>query len=333
MQKRDKLVDCLKGYACFLVVFGHVIMGIRKSGIAGGGIYGIYLEEFIWTFHVALFMFLSGYVYNITGEWSAKGSRKNFLIHKFLNLGIPYLVFSAIYIIINSNIAGVNNKNALIDILYLWKTPVAQYWFIYALLGLFTLFTVLSGTLRSWQITLTLSALYYLAPIFGVSFGSFGASFSMALVFGLGASVPSLIIDRQKTIIKIIIILFQIFFVSFFVISDLCDLTCVKQISQILGITASIAFVSLLARIQIVEKIFLFICKYSFPIYLLHTIFTAGIRIILFKMGIVCYFIHVLAGIAFGLAIPTITAYLSDKFLFIDFFFYPSKNIKRIKGR
>lgn len=32
MGKHDKWVDCLRGYACLLVVFGHVIMGIRKSG-------------------------------------------------------------------------------------------------------------------------------------------------------------------------------------------------------------------------------------------------------------------------------------------------------------
>lgn len=31
MGVRNKLVDMLKGYACFLVVFGHVIMGIQKS--------------------------------------------------------------------------------------------------------------------------------------------------------------------------------------------------------------------------------------------------------------------------------------------------------------
>ena len=69
--KRDKLVDCLKGYACFLVVFGHVIMGIRNAGIVCPA-YSEKLEMFIWSFHVALFFFLSGYVYNITGEWRRK---------------------------------------------------------------------------------------------------------------------------------------------------------------------------------------------------------------------------------------------------------------------
>jgi len=39
--QRDKMSDLIKGYVCILVVFGHVIMGIRKAGIGtpGGGYY------------------------------------------------------------------------------------------------------------------------------------------------------------------------------------------------------------------------------------------------------------------------------------------------------
>lgn len=94
---RDRFVDQLKGLACFLVVFGHVIMGIRKAGIPTPKSM-VFVEEYIWTFHVPLFMFLSGYVYRLTGGWEAKGTRKKFLLHKLFNLGIPYFVFSSIYI-------------------------------------------------------------------------------------------------------------------------------------------------------------------------------------------------------------------------------------------
>ena len=66
--ERNVLVDKLKGYACFLVLFGHVIMGIRLAGIPIPAFFeGV--EKFIWSFHVALFMFLSGVVYKETGLW------------------------------------------------------------------------------------------------------------------------------------------------------------------------------------------------------------------------------------------------------------------------
>lgn len=29
---RDKTIDCLKGYACLLVVLGHVMLGVRNMG-------------------------------------------------------------------------------------------------------------------------------------------------------------------------------------------------------------------------------------------------------------------------------------------------------------
>ena len=95
--ERNVLVDRLKGYACFLVLFGHVIMGIRLAGIDIPGFF-VGIEKFIWSFHVALFLFLGGVVYKVTGEWKSKKSKWGFLLYKLYNLGIPYIAFSVIYI-------------------------------------------------------------------------------------------------------------------------------------------------------------------------------------------------------------------------------------------
>ena len=75
--KRDKLADALKGYACLLVVLGHVMIGIRT---AGGSIpfFAETAETFIWSFHIDLFMFLSGYVYSVTGASKARAENLNF---------------------------------------------------------------------------------------------------------------------------------------------------------------------------------------------------------------------------------------------------------------
>ena len=99
--ERNLFIDKLKGYACFLVLFGHVIMGIRLSGIDIPNFFWG-LEKFIWSFHVPLFMFLSGTVYRMTGEWRGKKSKPAFIKHKLIGLGIPYVVFSVVYILINS---------------------------------------------------------------------------------------------------------------------------------------------------------------------------------------------------------------------------------------
>ena len=105
--KRNVLVDRLKGYACFLVLFGHVIMGVRLAGIPIPTFFEG-MEKGIWSFHVALFLFLSGVVYKETGGWKSKNTKRKFITHKLWGLGIPYVVFSVVYIAINSLVGQVN---------------------------------------------------------------------------------------------------------------------------------------------------------------------------------------------------------------------------------
>ena len=79
--ERNVLVDRLKGYACFLVLFGHVIMGVRLAGVDSPAFFAG-MEKFIWSFHVALFLFLSGVVYKVTGEWKSKKTKLRFISYK-----------------------------------------------------------------------------------------------------------------------------------------------------------------------------------------------------------------------------------------------------------
>ena len=186
--ERNVLVDRLKGYACFLVLFGHVIMGIRLAGIDIPKLFWG-MEKFIWSFHVALFLFLSGVVYKVTGEWKSKKTKLGFILYKLYTLGIPYIAFSVVYILINSLVGESNTGFAVSDILYIWKTPVAQYWFLYALFFLFCIWTAFSGMIKNWQITLIVVLIGYLAPLFGIPLGSLDVVFYSALAFGIGTFV------------------------------------------------------------------------------------------------------------------------------------------------
>ena len=183
--ERNVLVDRLKGYACFLVLLGHVIMGIRLAGIDIPEFFWG-MEKFLWSVHVALFLFLSGVVYKMTGEWKEKQSKWKFILYKLYTLGIPYIFFSVVYILINSLVGESNTGFAVSDILYIWKTPVAQYWFLYALFFLFCIWTAFSGILKNWQITLIVVLIGYLAPLFGIPLGSLDVVFYSALAFGIG---------------------------------------------------------------------------------------------------------------------------------------------------
>lgn len=328
--ERNVLVDKLKGYACFLVLFGHVIMGIRLAGMNIPSFFeGV--EKFVWSFHVALFMFLSGVVYKETDEWKNKKTKVGFIIHKLLNLGIPYVVFSAIYILINSFVGGTNTHSTASDILYIWKTPIAQYWFLYALFFLFCIWAGLSGILKNWQTTLLAVLIGYLAPLCGLSLGSFDIVFSSALAFGIGTVINFSNLSKLPTISKYIAVSAHVATGVLLITFGKIEEPFVKEIMILFGIYSSIMFISLLANCKIVARFLLFMNKYSFQIYLLHTIFTAGIRIILIRINITQWWIHIILGTVCGIVFSVLASLIAKKIKILNFFFFPVKTYKLMK--
>lgn len=84
-----------QGNACLLVLFGHVLSGVRTTGIPTPAFF-VGVERFLWSFHINLFMFLSGYVFRITGGATAKGSRLRFVGSKVIDLGFLYATFNCV---------------------------------------------------------------------------------------------------------------------------------------------------------------------------------------------------------------------------------------------
>ncbi len=70
MKKRIKWIDICKGFLIVLVVLGHVIASYNNSGISNI----IYETIFsvIYSFHMATFVFISGYLCTINKEKSVK---------------------------------------------------------------------------------------------------------------------------------------------------------------------------------------------------------------------------------------------------------------------
>ena len=322
--ERNVLVDRLKGYACFLVLLGHVIMGIRLAGIDIPEFFWG-MEKFIWSFHVALFLFLSGVVYKMTGEWKGKQSKWKFIFYKLYTLGIPYIVFSVVYILINSLVGESNTGFAVSDILYIWKTPVAQYWFLYALFFLFCIWTAFSGVLKNWQITLIVVLIGYLAPLFGIPLGSLDVVFYSALAFGIGTFVDFKSLTKLRTWAKCLVVILHIITGIIFILLKKIEAPFIKEIMILFGIYSSIMFISILQSCKAMARFLDFVNKYSFQIYLLHTIFTAGTRIILLRLNITQWWIHILLGTAIGLAFSVLAAVIAKKVKCLNFFFFPAK--------
>ena len=86
---RDSFVDQLKGLACFLVVFGHVIMGIRKAGISTPKSM-VFVKEYIWTFSLAIFVCVVLFVVATVCCIASKSLMASFLLLLYLCLNVAY---------------------------------------------------------------------------------------------------------------------------------------------------------------------------------------------------------------------------------------------------
>lgn len=84
MKKRDNTIDVLKGIGIILVVIGHM----DTSQIGGG------IISYIYSFHMPLFFWISGYL-----MYSSKSIKfKEFFIKKFRTIIIPYIIFFVVSI-------------------------------------------------------------------------------------------------------------------------------------------------------------------------------------------------------------------------------------------
>ncbi len=89
LKKRIPELDFIKGIAIFLVVIGHVISQVWS---ASPEIYeNSFIFRFCYSFHMPLFVFISGYICRITMK-----NNRQWLLKRLRRIGIPYLLMTTI---------------------------------------------------------------------------------------------------------------------------------------------------------------------------------------------------------------------------------------------
>ena len=128
----------MKLFACLLVVVGHLYMSMEAGGwIPGNAFYYCFPIQTVYTFHVPLFFVCSGYLYQ------RKKVEHSFRLHlqnikmKFINLGVPYFVFSLVTLILKNVFSDTVNNQAPPIIRTLFVEPIAPYWYLYTLFFIF----------------------------------------------------------------------------------------------------------------------------------------------------------------------------------------------------
>ena len=337
-KERIEWLDYLKSFTCFLVVLGHLMQSLQKAKIDNLENVTSFIVWFIYLFHMPLFMCMSGFLYCKKKQIFTWKNYKEFEFKKVINLLVPYFTFYLMHIGINMIFSSsVNTSKGIDDIIHIFNNPIAPYWFLYALLSIFIVVPIIEKIFNNnnkmvfaFFCILKLLFLLVQTPIYFIN-----QIMSYGIYFYLGCfiSKQKMMKTRKNVLINVFLI---ICYIGSTVIIYLVKNNINCYIMYFFNIFFAIAGILICTNLfkMIDKSIFLdSFKKYTFQIFVLHTLFAAGVRIILLKIGITNYLLHFIIGMLTSIYIPVLISIISNKILYTNFFFFPLKTIEEIKER
>lgn len=326
-KKREKWVDYVKVTACVFVVLGHFFQSLTKSGIIPEGDLYYWFNSTIYCFHVQLFFICSGYLYQKNSVVNSAKSLLANVLKKAVGLGIPYFVFSGATWALKTFFSNdVNDEvGSLTDILFVH--PIAPYWYLYILFFVF-LITPTFANKKAATVGLCVAAA---AKIFIFIYGKLDIYLLYKLCayefwFVLGMIICVFNVQIKGKLSRGIVCVAVFLALSIYLYKN----SVVNGAASFaVGLFACAAVIYSAAGIEDKPcRLLSFLAKYTMPVFLMHTLFAAFIRVVLIKAGITNAAVHILLGIAISFAGPIVAAWIMKKIKWAEFFLYPNKFIK-----
>lgn len=328
--KRIKWLDVGKGITIFFVLIGHVLGGLHevKEFQQYDTLIKI-LQSLIFTFIMPVFFALSGYLYN-TKRGFSEFSRQIF--SKLSGLGIPYVLFSFIYVLLQHvSSSGVHNLigwNRLLEIS--WK-PIGYLWFLYVLFFVF----VLVGIIDQFRLSIKFQILIYVtlfltAQIINLPY-IFDSTFTWTIPFLCGRLYKNNCFGKinMRVYVPVLIAFVVILVMQRIYIVNWYDTNWINfgtVLSKLISIYLFFGLFKLIENTYI-GMYFLKYGVFSLIIYLVHAPTGSIVRVLLFKIGIDGFFWQLFLGIFITWNLCVFVIWISKKSQMIDFLFYPNKYI------
>lgn len=330
---RIEWLDSLKGFAIFLVVVGHVVLGYIRAGTFPEHQWSLQLtHDLIYSFHMPLFFLISGFLYKLT--WSKKNT--GILINianKFLNLIPMYLLFSVVFWISKYYASLYGNIQmsdffTFTDLMHIYISPLSYLWFLYVLIWLFVFVPILESLFKPLLIFISFLMLYlFLPPVEGI-FKVINSIIYGGVYFTLG-SVIYMHYERIKNYISNNLLM--VGFISILIASIsfpyITEHTVFKFVCA-LGASSFLAilFFKLKDRTWVT---FWNICgRYSLGIYILHLYFSGPLRTIFKNLSIDNIMVVIILSCIISTIVPIFIVMFFDKFKMTSWVFGNSKLIK-----
>ena len=334
-EKREIWVDNVKVFACILVVVGHFFQSMAKGSLISESALYLWFIKTIYLFHVPLFFVCSGYLYQKYSKVNSVDTWKKNISNKLLDLGIPYLTFTIITWVLKKIFeTSVNDEiGGLLEAIFL--RPIAPYWYLYCLFFLFVFIPTFKSK-KMAMVGLLVAMTLKMYNMFGGTIGIylFSSIFANMIWFVIGINLNAINFEYLPKNIKCTRRGAELSAI-FVVLSIVVYMENIKFVGSefLLGIVACSAVILLFVGIfKKSTRNPWWVAKYTMPIFLMHTIFAAGLRSLLIKIGIMNVYIHIILGVGISFVGPIIAAYMMGQMGWINFLLYPRKTCKMIFG-
>ncbi|HFR5552760.1 TPA: acyltransferase family protein [Streptococcus pneumoniae] len=336
---RINWVDFGKGFAIFLVLVGHVFIGLSESNkfsIANDVL--LFLIAQIYIFYIPVFFALSGYFFRPVSDL------KEFWYYakkKTIILGIPYIFYSIIHFCLQKLAgASVRVPTTIHNLLNIYRYPLGVSWYLYTLWSILIVYGLLSIVFKNRKSLFLVSVFAYIFTLFiQIDIFIVQRTLVWGICFFLGSVLSEIHFDKIN--LKKFLFFFVLFdFIYMFAWFLFYEVGSKKDyVSYINPGLWGIAFiVCVLVAFAIFPKMeknfpktFLYFTKYgkdSLGIYILHAPICSMIRILMLKVGINSVFLHVVVGIVLGWYLSILATYILKKIPFLNIVLLPQKYIK-----
>jgi len=319
MNRKLDEITCLVSLGITLVMVGHsypAVSFVNDSAIS-------FLFKFVYSFHMPLFMFISGLLFIYSTRDIVRFDYITFISKKIKRLLVPYFFISSLAFPVKALFSSqayrpieLSFRSYVGTILFPWSNTIIFFWFLPTLFLIFLIAPFLRDKAICGHknlhvlLTLVILVLYLAVDEYSIPLMNLSGAMSYLIFFWLGClyclykgSIESYFEKRLFLFFSIVILIALVSFDA--------KIGFLSFLRACVGIAMSISLSKYLVRRKI--RIFSFIDHYSYQIYLLSWFFSTGIRIVFFQLlGLGLYPTAMLMFVA-GLFLPVYLAKFIEK--------------------
>jgi len=325
MSKRLIWIDIAKGIGIVLVVVGHAGRGIMNAGIPDPIGFLPELDRVIYAFHMPLFFILSGITFGLKPIAKLNPDLRLRLWRIFY----PLILWTYIFLGVRALAGGhANTTTSWEDLLVLPLPPVAHFWFLWALflnVALFTIFRIvvrpyLRRDTSFWLLAVCISALASnLLRLPEAVLPFFGNAVAYSIAFTTGGLIGSSAMRETVPSRWVAILSGILFSISLALSGDYffnSPSVIAGSLASLLLLTSIVTFSAWFGKTRLAEM-FSLLGAISLAIYVMHTVFSAAVRMSLSMFRVDDLAIHLVAGVAAGIVGPLAAYTFARRFGFL----------------